>query len=114
MTESPTSAFPVAEPASVGAAHDDVYPTTGTPPRRSPLPQGGTSDVKPEAPRRHPVAYLALALSIIALLWLAIWSSMSGGDDYQKVRVGSQDCVSVPQDNGPAALYCRTRGLTPP
>lgn len=66
------------------------------------------TEVKPEEPRRHPVAYLALVLSVISLLWLTIWSANSGGDSYQKVRVGSQDCVSVPQDTGPAALYCRT------
>ncbi len=62
--------------------------------------------VRPEEPRRHPVAYLALALSVIALLWLAVGSGSD--DDYQRVRVGSQDCVSVPQESGPAVLYCRT------
>ena len=68
------------------------------------------TEIKPEQPRRHPVAYLALVLSLISLLWLTIWSATSGGDSYQKVRVGSQDCVSVPQDTGPAALYCRSVG----
>jgi hypothetical protein len=96
------------------AAHDDVYPTASAPPRRSTSPRAGAPDVTPEAPRRHPVAYAALALSVIALLWLAILSSTSGGDHYQKVRVGTQDCVSVPQDNGPAALYCRTTALSRP
>lgn len=61
--------------------------------------------VKPEAVRRHPVAYAALALSLVALLWLALTSGTDGG--YQRVRVGTQDCLSVPQDAGPAVLYCR-------
>jgi hypothetical protein len=64
--------------------------------------------VQPEKPRQHPIAYAALALSVIALLWLAVLSASSGDNGYQKVRVGTQDCVSVPQDAGPAALYCRT------
>ena len=115
MTESapPTTAFPVAEPVDVAAPHDDVYPSTGTPPRRMHVPRNDGPDVTPEEPRRHPIAYVALGLSIIALLWLAVLST-KGGDHFQKVRVGSQDCVSVPQDNGPAALYCRTAGLNPP
>lgn len=66
---------------------------------------GHAGRVHAEEPRRHPVAYAALALSLLALLWLAI---SSGSDDgYQRVRVGTQDCLSVPQDNGPALLYCR-------
>ncbi|MFN2537385.1 MAG: hypothetical protein ABR549_04430 [Mycobacteriales bacterium] len=69
------------------------------------------AQVKAERLRDHPVGYAALALSLIALLWLAILSASSGDDGYQKVRVGSQDCVSVPQDTGPAGLYCRTAGI---
>ena len=111
MTESPapTTAIPVPENLHSTPAHDDVYPTGSTPPRRV-TSQSPVSDIKPEQPKRHPVAYAALALSVIALLWLAVLSSRSG-NDFQKVRVGNQDCVSVPQDNGPAALYCRTEGL---
>jgi hypothetical protein len=61
--------------------------------------------VQPEALRQHPVAYAALALSLIALLWLVVTSGSH--DSYQRVRVGTQDCLSVPQDSGPAVLYCR-------
>lgn len=90
-----------------------LAPTAGRPERidlDSSRVTSPAAQVKPEEPRRHPVAYVALVLSIIALLWLTIWSATSGGDSYQKVRVGTQDCVSVPQDNGPAALYCRSTG----
>ena len=66
------------------------------------------SPVSPEKPRQHPIAYIALALGVLSLIWLAVLTSKVGDDGYQKVRVGTQDCVSVPQDNGPAALYCRT------
>jgi len=112
MTESPapTRAIPVAAAASSTSAHDDVYPSASTPPRRA-ASEGPISEIKPEQPKRHPVAYAALALSIISLLWLAVLSA-SSSSDVQKVRVGNQDCVSVPQDHGPAALYCRTSGLT--
>ena len=69
---------------------------------RSPL-----SDVQVEEPRRHPLTYAALALSLLALI-LSIAALTRGGDDFSRVRVGNNDCVSVPQDNGPSALYCRT------
>jgi len=39
----------------------------------------------------------------MSLLWLAIHTSSDDGG-FQKVRVGNQDCVSVPQDNGPTGL----------
>src|SRR3954451_13596164 len=73
---------------------------------RSPL-----SDVHVEEPRRHPLTYAALALSVLALL-LAIAALASGnGNDVRRVRVGNNDCVGVAQDSGPAALYCRTGAL---
>jgi hypothetical protein len=72
---------------------------------RSPL-----GDVHVEEPRRHPLTYAALALSLLALI-LSIAALASGGDDVRRVRVGNNDCVSVAQDNGPAALYCRTGAL---
>lgn len=75
-------------------------------------PERHQPPVQPEKPRQHPVTYAALALSVIALLWLAVLTANSGNDGYQKVRVGSSDCVSVPQDSGPAALYCRTGSTT--
>jgi len=107
MTEpyEPTTAMPAAgyaEPplARPGVGVEDDHRVL------HPGEASGAATVTPEEPRRHPVAYAALLLSVIALLWLALTSGSSDG--YQKVRVGSQDCVSVPQDNGPAALYCRT------
>jgi hypothetical protein len=73
---------------------------------RSPL-----SDVHVEEPRRHPLTYAALALSLLALV-LSIAALARGGDDpVNRVRVGNNDCVSVAQDTGPDALYCRTGAL---
>ena len=72
--------------------------------------KGGHSplaDVQVEEPRRHPLTYAALALSLLALI-LSIAALAGNGDDIHRVRVGNNDCVSVPQDNGPAALYCRS------
>ena len=66
--------------------------------------------VRVEEPRRHPLTYAALALSLLALI-LSI-SALAGGDDpVNRVRVGNNDCVSVAQDTGPDALYCRTGAL---
>ena len=77
--------------------------TTG---HRSPL-----SDVHVEEPRRHPLTYAALATSLLALL-LAIAALTTGHDNgVNRVRVGNNDCVSVNQDTGPDALYCRTGAL---
>lgn len=95
---------PVAEPMA-----SDPGTTPAAAPRRS-TSAGRAAEhhgerVQPEAWRRHPVAYAALALSLIALLWLALTSGSH--DSYQRVRVGTQDCLSVPQDSGPAVLYCR-------
>jgi hypothetical protein len=67
--------------------------------------------VQVEEPRRHPLTYAALALSLLALI-LSIAALARGGDNgVNRVRVGNNDCVSVAQDTGPAALYCRTAGL---
>ena len=69
------------------------------------------SDVHVEEPRRHPLTYAALALSVLALL-LSIAALTRGNDNGPtRVRVGNNDCVSVAQDSGPAALYCRTGAL---
>jgi hypothetical protein len=68
-------------------------------------------DLRVEEARRHPLTYAALALSLLALV-LAIAALAGGGNnDPRRVRVGNNDCVSVPQDSGPAALYCRTGAL---
>jgi hypothetical protein len=114
MTESPlpTTTLPIAD--RPGLADDDVYPTRETPARRGSDNSSPVADITPEKPRRHPIAYAALGLSILSLLWLAVLTSNQGDDGFQKVRVGSQDCVSVPQDSGPAALYCRTAGVPRP
>src|SRR4051812_10043165 len=67
--------------------------------------------VQVEEPRRHPLTYAALALSLLALI-LSIAALARGGDNpVNRVRVGNNDCVSVAQDTGPDALYCRTGGL---
>ncbi|MCU1593156.1 MAG: hypothetical protein JWO12_548 [Frankiales bacterium] len=112
MTENvypPTTSLPL----DPNAAYP-TEPATSVRTRQGQHPDNATGHVTPERPRRHPVAYAALILSIIALLWLAIWSSMSSNDGnrFQRVRVGTQDCVSVPQNSGPAGLYCRTDGIT--
>lgn len=67
--------------------------------------------VQIEEPRRHPLTYAALGLSLLALLLSILALAKNGGDDVNRVRVGNNDCVSVAQDTGPAALYCRTAGL---
>jgi hypothetical protein len=68
-----------------------------------------TEKVRVEEPRRHPLTYAALALSLLALLLSVIALTRGGG--VHKVRVGNNDCVSVAQDTGPDALYCRTAAL---
>ena len=73
---------------------------------RSPL-----GDVHVEEPRRHPLTYAALVLSVLALLLSIAALAKGNGDDVTRVRVGNNDCVSVAQDSGPAALYCRTGAL---
>jgi hypothetical protein len=107
----PTTAYPQpgALPAT-GAPDRSAYDAADPTGPRSDRDPARPGQLKPEEPRRHPVAYLALALSAVALLWLAVDAAAGSGDGYQKVRVGTQDCVSVPQDSGPAALYCRTSG----
>lgn len=108
--EPTTTAYP--QPGHVPPVETDHPPhdAAGVRPDRKVSPAG---QLKPEEARNHPVAYLALLLSVIALLWLAVDSAAGSHDSYQKVRVGTQDCVSVPQDKGPAGLYCRTNGALP-
>jgi hypothetical protein len=64
-----------------------------------------------EEPRRHPLTYAALVLSLLALLLSIAALTRDTGHDVNRVRVGNNDCVSVAQDTGPAALYCRTGAL---
>jgi len=64
-----------------------------------------------EEPRRHPLTYAALGLAILGLLLSIIALARPSGNDVRPLRVGNNDCVSVAQDTGPAALYCRTGGL---
>ena len=105
-----TTSLPLGDPNAPYPAEPASSVRSG----QSQRPGQSHGHVTPERPQRHPVAYAALLLSIIALLWLAIWSSMSGDDNnrFQRVRVGTQDCVSVPQSSGPAGLYCRTDAVT--
>jgi hypothetical protein len=67
--------------------------------------------VRVEEPRRHPLTYAALGLSLLALLLSIVALTRHTGNDVNRVRVGNNDCVSVAQSTGPAALYCRTGGL---
>ncbi|MDX6199017.1 MAG: hypothetical protein QOJ79_2168 [Actinomycetota bacterium] len=98
---------------SASAAPTATYDKTGyeastadRPGSRSPL-----SDVHVEEPRRHPLTYAALALSVLALLLSIAALAKGGNDPVHRVRVGNDDCVSVAQDAGPDALYCRTGAL---
>ena len=84
------------------------YEPTAAEPAATSGPRIGGLQV--EEPRRHPLAYAALGLSLLALL-LSIVALSRGGDPVNRVRVGNNDCVSVSQDSGPAALYCRTGAL---
>lgn len=92
-----------------------TYDRTGFEPSSADLPEShngpSIGKVQVEEPRRHPLTYAALALSLLALLLSIVALSRGGGNDVNRVRVGNNDCVSVAQDSGPAALYCRTGGL---
>lgn len=93
-----------------------TYDSTGFEPSAAadvPAPHNGPTigKLQVEEPRRHPLTYAALGLSLLALLLSLIALTQGGGDDVTRVRVGNNDCVSVAQDTGPAALYCRTGGL---
>ena len=87
-------------------------PTSAGEPAAAPAHSGRSiGSVQVEEPRRHPLTYAALALSLLALLLSIIALTRHTGNDVNRVRVGNNDCVSVAQDTGPAALYCRTGGL---
>ena len=97
---------------SASTAPTTTYDRTGYEPSAADRTADGPTigNVKVEEPRRHPLTYLALGLSLLALI-LSIAALASGGDPVERVRVGNNDCVSVAQDTGPNALYCRTGGL---
>lgn len=63
--------------------------------------------VAPEAPRRHPVAYAAAALSALALVLSLVALTSDDGPQVRRVTNGTRDCVAVAQDRGPDLLYCR-------
>jgi len=92
-----------------------TYDRTGYEPTATDSPSTSTGprigNLQVEEPRRHPLAYAALALSLLALLLSIIALSRGGDNGVNRVRVGNNDCVSVSQDSGPAALYCRTGAL---
>jgi hypothetical protein len=103
------STTPTAAPLSAGTAPTATYDRPGD---ESSAAHGAVhpEKVRVEEPRRHPLTYAGLALSLLALL-LSIIALSRGGDGVHKVRVGNNDCVSVAQDTGPDALYCRTAAL---
>ena len=92
-----------------------TYDRTGYEPTSAEMPASHTGpsigSVQVEEPRRHPLTYAALALSLLALLLSIVALARHAGSDVNRVRVGTSDCVSVAQDSGPAALYCRTGAL---
>jgi hypothetical protein len=98
---------------AASAAPTATYDRTGYEPTASDRPglRSTLSDVQVEEPRRHPLTYAALVLSLLALLLAITALSTGNGSDVNRVRVGNNDCVSVTQDSGPAALYCRTGAL---
>jgi hypothetical protein len=97
---------------SATTAPTTTYDRTGYEPTAADGTAAGPTlgKVRVEEPRRHPLTYAALALSLLALI-LSIAALASGDDPVNRVRVGNNDCVSVAQDTGPSALYCRTGGL---
>jgi hypothetical protein len=98
-----------ATPSAAPTATTATYDRTGYEPSAAD-PDTHPEKVRVEEPRRHPLTYAALTLSLLALL-LSIIALSRGGDPVHKVRVGNNDCVSVAQDTGPDALYCRTAAL---
>ena len=73
--------------------------------------QRSRSEVRAEKPQNHPIAYASLVLALSALAWLT-GLSLGGNHGYQTVQVGTQACLTVPQDHGPAALYCPASGVS--
>jgi hypothetical protein len=92
---------------------DPVTPTT-TPPTAAAVArqqERGThdhsvlGDVTPERPRTHPVAYGALALAALALLFSLLGLRHDNGG-YRQVKIGTNDCV-IGRQAGTDVLYCR-------
>jgi len=112
-TTNPVQAAPTTNPAQAAPTTTYERPTQDQSSAEVPSSHHGPSvgGLRVEEPRRHPLTYAALALSALALLLSIIALSRHSGNDVNRVRVGNNDCVSVAQDTGPAALYCRTGGL---
>jgi hypothetical protein len=70
---------------------------------------GSGDKIKPENPKHHPLAYLALLLSVIALILAgkALHDADSHGNN-DLVHVGGKNCIVVHHDNAPAGLFCQT------
>src|SRR4051794_34049817 len=85
-----------------------TYDRTGYEPTRADSTGTGPTigGVQVEEPRRHPLTYAALALSLLALILSIAALARGGGDPVNRLRVGNNDCVTVAQDTGPDALYC--------
>jgi hypothetical protein len=94
----------------------EAAPIPKVPPEHRADPESATSapkrlrnpleNVTAEGPRTHPVAYAALALAALALL-LSLLGLGGGGGGYRQVKVGTNDCVIGPPQDGVDVLYCR-------
>lgn len=68
--------------------------------------------VRVEEPRRHPLTYLALGLSTLALILSMMALARDDGPD--RIRVGNNDCVVVDgEKDAPDSLFCNTSQVPP-
>jgi hypothetical protein len=90
-----------------------TYDRTGYEPTSADRTDPGRTigNVQVEEPRRHPLTYAALALSLLALILSIAALSTGNNSDIHRVRVGNNDCYTIDQTSGPGALYCRTGAL---
>jgi hypothetical protein len=92
----------VIDPVSAPA----IAPTAAVHEGRSTRDHSVLSDVTPERPKTHPVAYAALALATLALL-LSLLGMRHDDGGYRQVKIGTNDCV-IGRQAGADVLYCRT------
>jgi hypothetical protein len=74
-----------------------------------PRPVVEEREVRAEEPRRHPVAYAAVAVAVLALL-LSLAALARSGDGPHRVVSGGRQCVvaSAPEGGHGDALYCQS------